>query len=60
MIIKYNSIIINGRDRSGQIEEVPDNVALHLIKQGYAELAPSIQTQDPVEDKPKKRNRPWA
>jgi len=62
MIIKYKSIIIDGRDRSGQIEEVPHNVALRLIKQGYAEPveAQSVQPQDPAEDKPKKRNRPWA
>jgi len=62
MIIKYKSIIIDGRDRSGQVEDLPDVLALRLIKQGYAELvaAPSIQPQDPVDDKPKKRNRPWA
>jgi len=62
MIIKYKSIIIDGRDRSGQVEDLPDTLALRLIKQGYAEPleAPSIQPQDPAEDKPKKRNRPWA
>jgi len=59
MIIKYKNIIIDGRDRSGQIEEVPDNVALRLIKQGYAEPL-EVPAPDPVDDKPKKRNRPWA
>ena len=36
MIIKYNSVIINGVDKTGQVEDIDDKEALTMIKLGYA------------------------
>jgi len=36
MIIKYNPVVINGVDKTGQTEDIDDKEALTLIKLGYA------------------------
>ena len=36
MLIKYRSVIINGVDKSGKVEDVPTEKAQRLIHQGYA------------------------
>ncbi len=62
MIIKYKSVIIDGKDKSGQLEDLPDTKALHLVKLGYAEIPAGVPHVRPaVEDKilPKKRGKPW-
>jgi hypothetical protein len=35
--IRYKSVIIDGADKTGQIEQVSDEIGQRLIQQGYAE-----------------------
>jgi hypothetical protein len=38
MLIKFNSVIINGVDKTGKVEDIDDKEALTMINLGYAEL----------------------
>jgi hypothetical protein len=63
MIIRYKNVIIDGKDKSGQVEDLPDALAQHLVKLGHAELWAEVpQAQAAADEKApsKKRNRPWA
>jgi hypothetical protein len=40
--VRYKPVIINGMDKSGQVETVPDEQGQRLIAQGYAEIFEDI------------------
>jgi hypothetical protein len=42
--IRYKSVIIDGVDKTGQIEEVSKEIAERLIQQDYAELVDIVET----------------
>ena len=37
MLIRYNNVVIDGIDKSGRVEDVPDDIGIRLIKQGHAQ-----------------------
>lgn len=64
MLIRYRNVIIDGRDKSGQVEDISDNKALSLIKLGYAEresLPAQVEAQvlNQDEAQSKKRGKRW-
>jgi hypothetical protein len=48
MLIKFNSVIINGVDKTGKVEDIDDKQALTMINLGYAE--PETIKAVPVEN----------
>lgn len=43
IIVRYKSIIIDGLDKTGQTEQVSEEIAERLILQGYAELVDVVE-----------------
>jgi hypothetical protein len=59
MIIKYNSVFINGVDMTGRVADLPEPEALRLVGQGYAvrEDAPADPEEPPAEPRRRKFGR---
>jgi hypothetical protein len=59
--IRYKPVIINGVDKSGKVETLPDAEGLHLISRGYAEIVQETAAPDTavISQDTKKRKKGW-
>ena len=47
LTIKYKAVILNGVDKTGQVETLDDARAMTMVKLGHAELVSNVVNSDP-------------